>query len=312
MSETITVLQWRAGQSSGQTEFSALDGLCCDTPSMEGRTIVRPDPTRPSTPCSRLWSLQWRAGQSSGQTTTKWRLGKADGILQWRAGQSSGQTTIPNGCSQQFAITFNGGPDNRPARPGRSTGACNLGDAFNGGPDNRPARQGTADQDRLRSPPSMEGRTIVRPARLTSQPSMEGRQSSGQWPTSGGKPSMEGRTIVRPDPKVPPSMEGRTIVRPDTHCSTRVTIIPSMEGRTIVRPDCALILIAHPTRSFNGGPDNRPARLQRPRRGSWTPSGLQWRAGQSSGQTEPPGMDKHTIKRVPSMEGRTIVRPDAR
>ena len=60
-------------------------------------------------------------------------------------------------------------------------------------------------------------------------------------------PSMEGRTIVRPDQintqhvgdHVPPSMEGRTIVRPDLPVRTPSidTMGPSMEGRTIVRPD---------------------------------------------------------------------------
>ena len=107
-----------------------------------------------------------------------------------------------------------------------------------------------------------------------------------------------------------------------------------MEGRTIVRPD--LPSYAQPRSycpPFNGGPDNRPARhrLLQPvgithgylqwragqssgqtalrLSGNERVIDLQWRAGQSSGQTLLPSMRAGTGE-PPSMEGRTIVRPD--
>ena len=107
---------------------------------------------------------------------------------------------------------------------------------------------------------------------------------------------MEGRTIVRPDPAIrklesqqaPPSMEGRTIVRPDEKCSDASggESAPSMEGRTIVRPDLPWDS-THRGRdvSFNGGPDNRPARHAAAAVNVPAAKALQWRAGQSSGQT---------------------------
>ena len=83
-----------------------------------------------------------------------------------------------------------------------------------------------------------------------------------------------------------------------------------MEGRTIVRPDEAQgNTCRHRSAAFNGGPDNRPARHQRRAN---TPSGknpLQWRAGQSSGQTRMVPR-RQSLRCTPSMEGRTIVRPD--
>ena len=110
-------LQWRAGQSSGQTRRFVLDLTTSQPPSMEGRTIVRPDwpvrkrkrewrssfnggpDNRPARRAEiarnvgRYSRLQWRAGQSSGQTPgSKQRRSRATS-LQWRAGQSSGQTS---------------------------------------------------------------------------------------------------------------------------------------------------------------------------------------------------------------------------
>ena len=241
------------------------------TPSMEGRTIVRPD-------------LRWPAR------------------LRWAKS------------------SFNGGPDNRPARRGDLQPFNHQCCPFNGGPDNRPARPNSLTPEvRSKRLPSMEGRTIVRPdppvpRRATSVcPTFNGGpdnrparpqlgldvgtwlhtlqwragQSSGQTlhllPGSlhGYLPSMEGRTIVRPDSahtsrecwRCTPlqwragQSSGQTSRRSD---STRSKPPPSMEGRTV-----------H----------------------------LQWRAGQSSGQTHQfLNRDRHC--NVPSMEGRTIVRPD--
>ena len=41
----------------------------CQRPSMEGRTIARPDATLRGSDTSREQSLQWRAGQLPGQTS---------------------------------------------------------------------------------------------------------------------------------------------------------------------------------------------------------------------------------------------------
>ena len=135
--------------------------------------------------------------------------------------------------------------------------------------------------------PSMEGRTIVRPdipSRLrpviASALQWRAGQSSGQ---TGGKGHF---TIVA----VVPSMEGRTIVRPDLALDivTARAHHPSMEGRTIVRPDGARRQTqARSPPPFNGGPDNRPARPGPPAVLSSVTLLLQWRAGQSSGQTKP-------------------------
>ena len=132
---------------------------------------------------------------------------------------------------------------------------------------------------------------------------------------------MEGRTIVRPDGwrchghhrSCHPSMEGRTIVRPDLPAATGTLDhnAPSMEGRTIVRPDDLEQASGRlQEKTFNGGPDNRPARPAGDAcRSSWA-FALQWRAGQSSGQTKTGHVPTGKYLQ-PSMEGRTIVRPDS-
>ena len=87
---------------------------------------------------------------------------------------------------------------------------------------------------------------------------------------------------------------------------------PSMEGRTIARPD---ELEQHPIGSilpaFNGGPDNCPARRVSAPRRQVPECALQWRAGQLPGQTRLIG-GAHANSIWPSMEGRTIARPDPR
>ncbi len=133
---------------------------------------------------------------------------------------------------------------------------------------------------------------------------------------------MEGRTIVRPDELgcarsrsvcPTPSMEGRTIVRPDTHRRrpNPNPQRPSMEGRTIVRPDsCLAFVIRDLGPAFNGGPDDRPAGFARSRRQTGIGGRLQWRAGRSSGRIHA-DLVLDVEYTYPSMEGRTIVRPDA-
>ena len=86
--------------------------------------------------------------------------------------------------------------------------------------------------------------------------------------------------------------------------------VPSMEGRTIVRPDMRWIRAVRSWfPSFNGGPDNCPARQASPSTVAKHPNHLQWRAGQLSGQTRSAG-GLRRLGDLPSMEGRTIVRPD--
>ena len=93
------ILQWRAGQSSGQTPYRYLVSYVLHEPSMEGRTIVRPDRVGMHPSPQRFDFLQWRAGQSSGQTC---RFRRRCRRCRW---------------------SFNGGPDNRPARRHVAQGA---------------------------------------------------------------------------------------------------------------------------------------------------------------------------------------------
>ena len=261
----------RAGQLSGQTCWCSSRRKAAVRPSMEGRTIVRPDPDT-SCPTAQL--------------------------------------------SADEAYAFNGGPDNCPARLARYP---HVGDG---------------------DPPSMEGRTIVRPDTTGT------RDNTGCY-----TPSMEGRTIVRPDRTRGPSMEGRTIVRPDL-TSTLQWRAGQLSGQT-----CGCGGLRRRARTFNGGPDNCPARLwfgpssgtgqtvqitfnggpdncpARPPNPHRTYRNSKWRAGQLSGQTRTvfsgrcwresafnggpdncparhPCRLQQSSRRSPSMEGRTIVRPD--
>ncbi len=67
------LLQWRAGQLSGQTRSFPAELMLVMTASMEGRTIVRPDPGQDRPTAVAHANLQWRAGQLSGQTRTAGR-----------------------------------------------------------------------------------------------------------------------------------------------------------------------------------------------------------------------------------------------
>ncbi len=162
---SIRPLQWRAGQLSGQARRHNGRDARDTVASMEGRTIVRPGQRRPRRPafrarrfnggpdncparpsesrhhyrkksrfnggpdncparlqllcghCNRTKGLQWRAGQLSGQALIRpWTL-TAINSLQWRAGQLSGQARFSRSPLHQHHHSFNGGPDNCPARP---------------------------------------------------------------------------------------------------------------------------------------------------------------------------------------------------
>ena len=130
------------GRTIVRPDLNAVEAVVASRPpSMEGRTIVRPDSLSSPSGYHTQLALQWRAGQSSGQTMMvtgwlvascrlQWRAGQSSGQtlrarsqhltqhrLQWRAGQSSGQTRRGLNLSVPLIRTFNGGPDNRPARP---------------------------------------------------------------------------------------------------------------------------------------------------------------------------------------------------
>ena len=161
-------------------------------------------------------------GQTAASRTAPDAVAERD--LQWRAGQLPGQTPIERQSGSVVELpSFNGGPDNCPARRRRIQRRRP--------PDFEPER------------PSMEGRTIARPD----------AQSTAMWANAlnGQVPSMEGRTIARPDHRA--EARRRTTL---PGCG------PSMEGRTIARPDATAVPMASQGRdgAFNGGPDNCPAR----------------------------------------------------
>ena len=162
-----SALQWRAGQLPGQTLVQERERVRVGGPSMEGRTIARPDVGR-GTGRALPGGLQWRAGQLPGQTRDRHddqppalnpsmegrTIARPDAStpavlphvfnLQWRAGQLPGQTRGASVCVVAAACTFNGGPDNCPARRGHPTPRGERPLPFNGGPDNCPARPAAA------------------------------------------------------------------------------------------------------------------------------------------------------------------------
>ena len=158
-------LQWRAGQSSGQTSatpyepaapnYPSMEGrtivrpdlvaqprrITRQRPSMEGRTIVRPDHHAPTPPRSCPPTFNGGPDNRPARLVHYLYQRVITYLLQWRAGQSSGQTYRIGVEFVVAEITFNGGPDNRPARQGGHNNDGTPTTSFNGGPDNRPARQ---------------------------------------------------------------------------------------------------------------------------------------------------------------------------
>ncbi len=127
------LLQWRAGQLSGQTRRPVHCQHPPDLPSMEGRTIVRPDVVfavglrkvripsmegrtivRPDRAVRKRWCAAGHLPSMEGRTIVRPdlrdppRAAPAGPDLQWRAGQLSGQTAhvfwggLP-ACSRAFA-----------------------------------------------------------------------------------------------------------------------------------------------------------------------------------------------------------------
>ena len=134
--------------------------------------------------------------------------------------------------------------------------------AFNGGPDNRPASRGE------------NQRAVV----VVEDLQWRAGQSSGQ----------SGTIVAKCWPPDSPSMEGRTIVRPvTTSAAAERYAAQPFNGGPDNRPASPG---THRRRSdriapFNGGPDNRPASLHYQERALEQGIDLQWRAGQSSGQS---------------------------
>ena len=160
------------------------------------------------------------------------------------------------------ACTFNGGPDNCPARPANMRLCAPVRASFNGGPDNCPARPVTAP-------------TVF-------QPICALQWRAGQLP---GQTAHAGATVIVNTPLQwrAGQLPGQTL---DTRHKPEARRPPSMEGRTIARPDSPVSAgPSTPTSSFNGGPDNCPARPDNPNASATTPLVLQWRAGQLPGQT---------------------------
>ena len=282
----VLPLQWRAGQSSGQTTGAERTLAESGSPSMEGRTIVRPDRHQPGNAHRMLCTFN--GGPDNRPARRRRHQARALYLcgLQWRAGQSSGQTYGEvRDCRHRSGPSMEGRTIVRPDRD-------------------------RVQRDALHRRPSMEGRTIVRP-----DPAL--RQSRRRIT----EPSMEGRTIVRPDVvgvERPPgthrpfnggpdnrparpvlyghtwkligSFNGGPDNRParPPETSTRAQpISPTFNGGPDNRPARQGSLPPPTARcaTFNGGPDNRPARPVKVDTSSSPTSNLQWRAGQSSGQT---------------------------
>ena len=103
----------------GQTRTHYIRGCIRATPSMEGRTIARPDDLDP-VETARL-SRPSMEGRTIARPDSLIPASRATtrSNLQWRAGQLPGQTAMmAAGTTAQHS--FNGGPDNCPARPPNS------------------------------------------------------------------------------------------------------------------------------------------------------------------------------------------------
>ena len=303
-------LQWRAGHLPGQTGSPTVRHPVHLSPSMEGRAIARPNPTRQCVIVSLCQHLQWRAGQLPGQTLGANGAMVVLSDLQWRAGQLPGQTW----------------------RDG--VGLLATGQPFNGGPGNCPAKPDTAQPFAPRLCPSMEGRAIARPNSTelwlppTGFRNLQWRagQLPGQtrprhrappWisrPFNGGpgncpakprqrcdgqnerhQPSMEGRAIARPNIKLWPNTTVLTVLQwragqlpGQTTCGAGALTqsdIPSMEGRAIARPNSLVVkeVVDIVAPSMEGRAIARPNLAREPVPNESVT--LQWRAGQLPGQT---------------------------
>ena len=197
-------------------------------PSMEGRTIARPDEASQAHDPQResIHSMEGRA------------IARPD--------------TENGGRLERCHVAFNGGPGNCPARPGvaadgfdgdtlpsmegraiarpdhaeSASSAGQTARSFNGGPGNCPARRRVSSRV-SENRPSMEGRAIARPDISIMQAQR----------TESPEPSMEGRAIARPDRGSFNGGPGNCPARPVSISASMTPWEPSMEGRAIARPD---------------------------------------------------------------------------
>ena len=255
-------LQWRAGQLPGQTYRADPRRAVCCGPSMEGRTIARPDYFGIDDNPSLSAHLQWRAGQLPGQTLPSRSAHQCRNFLQWRAGQLPGQTRPPIVGDRPCRLPFNGGPDNCPARP-----------AFIANPVDAVI---THLQWRAGQLPGQTGQALDKtPAAVRLQ------WRAGQLPGQTG----QRRVMVRPIAFLQwraGQLPGQTsLTSTDTMSwiclQWRAGQLPGQTGSGCPhhRSTCP----------FNGGPDNCPAR-------------------------QPQSDERPSRTLAPSMEGRTIARPD--
>ena len=174
-----------------------------------------------------------------------------------------GQTRRRRRGSGRPVRSFNGGPDNCPAKhTRRRIRACPL-SAFNGGPDNCPAKppklpklpkpkkplQWRAGQlpgqtSLMSSVPLATVRYLQwRAGQLPGQTGIRRRSSRGRrGPFNGGPDNCPAKLafgVAVVAAGADPSMEGRTIARPNHPLDEAIEIYhdPSMEGRTIARPN---------------------------------------------------------------------------
>ena len=216
MGWTANRLQWRAGQLSGRTHIVTSRPEGGALASMEGRAIVRPNPTGTRLGLFSTSRFNGGPGNCPAEPPNANSFGPSSRRLQWRAGQLSGRTGSPVPTSTRSS-GFNGGPGNCPAEPRRVAVGDHRRTRFNGGPGNCPAEplgpgcyvwvmpwlQWRAGQ--------LSGRT---PDTHLSVP----RVNVLQWRAG----QLSGRTRNEPgqtDTLLAASMEGRAIVRPNTSVS---------------------------------------------------------------------------------------------
>ena len=135
------LLQWRAGQLSGQTCGDRLHSQRGVMPSMEGRTIVRPDSTQQRSQAGPQRPFNGGPDNCPARHPQVRGLTVRSINLQWRAGQLSGQTRIISHiCPNSAGPSMEGRTIVRPDKLHRTRRLLWL-YSFNGGPDNCPARQ---------------------------------------------------------------------------------------------------------------------------------------------------------------------------
>ena len=313
-------------------------------PSMEGRTIVRPNFEALWLAAKVTWDLQWRAGQLSGRTGfARDTTNSSNNYLQWRAGQLSGRTLAGAVPVTTRCCSFNGGPDNCPAEPRLRFGRLLAGRVpFNGGPDNCPAEPARWRGFRRRGLAPFNGGPDNCPAEPSCCVTGAGMCASfnggpdncpaeldlvRDGETTGASPSMEGRTIVRPNPNGSwvvitsgdglqwraGQLSGRT-----GDDGALVSALPALQwragqlsGRTHVdeaqpRPVDSLQWRAGQLSGRTVGAEQESQRHR---------VGLQWRAGQLSGRTytDSKGIDKagNLQWRAGQLSGRTCARRSA-